>query len=148
MNQSGDGSWTGHGVREPYVKRNLRALAGRADEEQHCNRSQAARENRSPPESLDGHDAYHFESAGNAGCRLVKETDGSVTCRGSDEEKEHYAEHKAPVAYAVGDEGLLSGVSGFLPVDVITDQKVRAESDTFPTHKHQQKVISQNKGQH
>ena len=79
---------------------------------------------------------------------MIEETDGSVTCRGSDEENEHYAEHKAPVADAVCDEGLLGRVSGFLAVDVITNQQIRAETDTFPTHKHQQEVVGQHQRQH
>ena len=42
VNQSRNRSGTGHRVRQPNVKRNLRALAGRADEKKNGDRSNAA----------------------------------------------------------------------------------------------------------
>src|SRR6185436_18157061 len=61
---------------------------------------------------------------------------------------EHDAEHKAPVSDAVCNERLLGSISSFLPVSVITNQEVRAETDTLPPDKHQKEVVGENQRQH
>src|SRR5688572_9425357 len=74
---------------------------------------------------------------------FVKKTD-----RTREEEHQHDAEHKSPVANAIGDKGFLRSVACFFAIDVVSDEKVRTETDSFPTHKHQQEVVSQHQRQH
>ncbi len=63
-------------------------------------------------------------------------------------EREHDAKHKAPVSDPVRDECFLGCVTRFLPIDVVTDEQVGAETYAFPTDKHQQEVIGQYQSEH
>ena len=55
MNQSGNRRRTSHRVRQPHVKRNLRALARRANEKKYRNRGSAAGKQRLPGKRVDAH---------------------------------------------------------------------------------------------
>src|SRR5205085_5546584 len=61
---------------------------------------------------------------------------------------EHDAEHHAPIAHAVGDERFLCRIARFFPIDVVTDEQVRAEADALPADEHQQQVVRQHERQH
>src|SRR5205807_3003195 len=61
---------------------------------------------------------------------------------------QHDAEHEAPIADTVRDESFLGCGRGFVFVDVISNQQVRAETDTFPADEHQKEIISEHQRQH
>ena len=73
---------------------------------------------------------------------------GKEADRAGDEERQHDAEHKAPVADAVRDERFLRGVACFLSIEVVTNQQVRAETHAFPADKHQHEVVREHERQH
>src|ERR1051326_5677560 len=145
VNQCRDGSWTSHRVRQPNVQRYLRALSGGADKQQHCDRCRATREYRARREWFDRRcleerqgRVRHFTCG-----RVREETDGA-----GDEERQHDAEYKTPVADAVGDERFFRSVAGFLAIEVVTNQQVRTKTHAFPTDKHQHEVVGEHESQH
>jgi hypothetical protein len=119
-----------HRVRQPDIQRDLRALAGRADEQQQADRRQHAEVS-----DLDRH-----RSRGILHGAEVERAEGV-------EDQEH-AEHEAPVADPVGDERLLAGVGRALLLVPVADQQVRAEAHPFPAHEHDQEVVAQHERQH
>src|SRR5688572_1318661 len=75
--------------------------------------------------------------------RLIKEAH-----RSGDRKREHDAEDKSPIANTVSDKSFLRCVSGFLAIGVVTNEQVRAKTHAFPTNKHQQEVVGEDKSQH
>ena len=81
VDERGDRRRARHRVGQPDVQRYLSGLARRADEEEDCDRSDAAREDHTPRERLDRHRAdclkrarHAFRAPDHRG-RLVEETD-------------------------------------------------------------------------
>ena len=109
-----------HGVRQPDVQRNLRRLAGGADEQQDADQTRRNRGKRAAQEC--GVDPVHVERAD----RLVQQ---------------EHAEQETGIADAVGDERLLAG-TGFVGVlEPEADEKIRRKADAFPADKqHQQRL--------
>ena len=130
VDQRRDRRRTLHRVRQPDVERNLRALAGRADEQQQADRRQHAEMRR-----LDRH-------------RRRGILDGAEIERAEHRVDQKDAEDESPVADAVRDERLLAGVSRTLLLVPVADQQVRAETDAFPAHEHHQEVVSQDEHEH
>ena len=64
-----------------------------------------------------------------------------------DEDQED-AEDEAPVADAVGNEGLLPRVRRALLLVPVADQQVRAEAHAFPAHEHHEEVVPQDEREH
>ena len=119
-----------HRVRQPDEQRNLRALPGRADEQEQTDHRQ------------------HAEMRG-----LDRHRGGGVLNRAEVEGPERrvdqeHAEHEAPVADAVGDERLLAGVRRALLLVPVADQQIRAQADPFPADEHHQEVVAQDQHQH
>src|SRR5688572_8676812 len=112
----------------PDVQRNLRGLAGRADEEQQA----------------DG----RGRAAVRARIRARRGEDRRVVGRSECVEDQEDAEDEAEVADAVDDERLLAGVGGEVLVVVEADEQVGAEPNTLPPHEHDDVVRPQDEQQH
>ena len=121
---------TFHRVRQPDVEGNLRALAGRADEQEQADQRQDAE-----MAALDRH-----RRRGILNGSEIERAEGVV------DEKD--AEDEAPVADAVGDERFLPGVRRALLLVPVADQQVRAQAHAFPAHEHHQEVASQDEHEH
>ena len=121
---------TFHRVRQPDVEGNLRALAGRADEQEQADQRQdaemAALDRHRPRGILDGAEIERAEG-------VVDEED---------------AEDEAPVADAVGDERFLPRVRRALLLVPVADQQVRAQAHAFPADEHDQEVVAQHEHEH
>ena len=113
----------GHRVREPDVKRDLRALAAGADEEEGGSPRGPAVVDLALRHPLEVEGAEHLPEA-------------------EDPEQE------AEVADAVGDEGLLACVRVLQLLVPEPDQQVGAEPDALPPHEHQQDGIPEDQDQH
>jgi hypothetical protein len=64
------------------------------------------------------------------------------------EEDHEHTDSETEVSEPVYDERLLAGVSGRLLVEVISDQEVRAETDTLPAEIQLEEVVPHNEHQH
>jgi len=127
VDEGGDRSGALHGVGQPDIERNLRALADGADEEEQCGRRD--------------HPSADFEVV----CTLEDLRELHAT---EGEENRQQAEEKAEVADAVDDEGLLARVTRRLLGDVVADQQVRAEPDPLPADEHHCVGVAQHQHQH
>ena len=96
-----------------------------------------------PGKRINAHRADDLERARDSVFRLIKEADGA-----GQEEDQHQAQDKAPIADAISYESLFRGIAGFLAIGVVTDEQVRAEPYTFPADKHQKKVVCEDQCQH
>ncbi len=119
-----------HGVGEPDVERDLRALAAGAHEQAESDHGQG-----SAPGLVDG----EVGGRGHDGAE-VQAPEG-------DEDQEH-AEEKARVSYPVHDERLLARVGGALLLEPEPDQEVGAKADPLPAHEQHQVVRAQDQGEH
>ena len=130
MDQRRHRSWTLHGVGQPHVERDLRALAAGTDEEEEADQGDGAgpgRVRRHPSRSR--HHRLEVEAAE----------------RHEDEED---AEQEAGIPDAVDDERLLAGVRGALLVKPEADEQVGAQPDPFPADEHDEVVRAQDEGEH
>ncbi len=130
-------SRTGHRVRQPDEKRNLRGFARRPDKQQQCDSS---------------HNSEYAESLDRPRGRLFKESRNAVfgykTDRTEGDEDHEHCDHVSEIAHAVRNEGLFGCIAGLLAVDVITDQQIRTEPYTFPSDEKHQQIVGQHQRQH
>src|SRR5262245_21991240 len=68
--------------------------------------------------------------------------------RTGDHKGEQNAQDKSPVTNPVRDERLFRSIACFFSIEVITNEKVRAETNAFPANEHQYEVIAQDQRQH
>ena len=130
MDKSRYGGRPFHGVRQPDVQRNLRALSGRTDEQQQTNRRQRAEVRRLHRHRRRGvGDVSKIESAERV-------------------ERQEYAEDEAPVADAVHDERLLAGVRRALLLVPIPNQQIRTQAHAFPPDKHREERAAEHEREH
>ncbi len=120
-----------HRVGKPDVERNLRGLAGGADEQQKPDRRENAEADLGSLEPR-GHSLHH----------LVEVHRSEV------KKDEHDREDEPRVTDAVDDERLLTRVRGGIPVEPEADEKVGAKSDPFPPDEGQKEVRAQHQVQH
>jgi hypothetical protein len=125
VDQGGHRRGADHGVRQPHVQWDLRALAGAGQEEQQGDGG--GRPTRQPRGAAE--DPVEVQAAE----------------RGEDQE---HRQQEADVADAVGDEGLLGGRRYVRPGVPEADQQVRAEADALPAEEHHQEVLRQHQHQH
>ena len=118
-----------HRVGQPYVERNLRRLARRADEQQQGNQRQRAERH------LDRH-----LLRGQGDGREVKRIERHHQHQGAQDERE--------VTDAVDDERLLGRVRCRLLLVVEANQQVRAQAHAFPADEHHQDVRAEHQHQH
>ena len=123
VDERGDRRGAFHGVGEPDVERDLRGLAGGAEDEQ---------------EGDGGEEAAVQSGAG----AMAAKTSVKLERAEVGDEQEH-GEQEAEVADAVDDEGLLAGVGGGVLVEVEADEQVRGEADAFPADEEQQEVLGE-----
>ena len=57
-------------------------------------------------------------------------------------------QRETEVADAIRDEGLARSVRRFLAIEVVADQQVGAETDTFPADKHHQEIRAHHQHEH
>ncbi len=118
-----------HGVGQPDVQRDLRGLAGGAQDQEQRNRG---------------------EKAGALPIRMHRDAvkDGSEVQRAEVRDEQEHCEQEADVADAVDDHRLLAGVRGRIAGVVEADQQIRGEAHALPAHEHQQEVLRQHQGEH
>ena len=58
------------------------------------------------------------------------------------------AEQESEVSNAVDNKRFLSSISGDPGLEVVADQEVGTESDSFPTHEHEKVVVCEHKDAH
>ncbi len=110
----------GHGVGQPHVERNLRRLAGGADEqEQRRHRRDRRRDQLGVRAKLGELQRPRAPSADRP-------------------EEQHEAEQEAGVTDAVDDEGLLPGIGVFVLLVPEADQEIGTEPDTLPADEKEQ----------
>ena len=119
-----------HRVGQPDVERDLRALAGRADEQ-----AQGGDGQRPAPERLDG----HLGRGGHHGAEVERAEGG---------EDQEDPDQEADVADPVDDEGLLARVARALLVEPEADQQVGAEPDALPADEQDGIVRAEHQRQH
>ena len=129
VDQRADRRGAFHGVRQPDVQRNLRRLAGGADEQQQRDGRQ--------------HAVAHLKAAG-----LQRRPNFREAERAERAARPNSPEDEAGVADAVDDEGLLARVRGRLAQEVESDQQVAAQPHAFPADEQQQVVVGQHQRQH
>ena len=130
MDQRGHRRRAFHRVRQPDVERNLRRLAGRADEQQQRRDATAIAERRLRRQRR----------------HRPRRCPGSRACRTA--RRAQHAEDEPVVADAVDDERLLAGVGRRLLLEPEADQQVRAEADAFPADEHHQEVRAEHEHEH
>ena len=130
VNQRADRRGAFHGVGQPDVQRNLRGLAGRADQQQKRGGGQHA-------------GARGFHGHGGRAAEHRREIQ-----RAELPEQQEQAQQEAEVADAVDQECLVAGVGGGLLQEPEADEQVAAQSDAFPADEHQQVVGRQHQRQH
>ena len=130
VDQRGDGRRAFHGVGQPDVERDLRALAARADEQQQRDERQRA-------------ELRRLDRERRGGVRHLAEIE-----RPEREVDQEDAEQEAPVADPVGDERLLARVRRALLLVPVADEQVRAEADALPADEHDQVVAAQHQREH
>ena len=130
------------------MERDLRALAGGADEKKDSDSRNTAVPKHMPRERLRGHATNGLQRAGNVIRVLRKKANGRGAGLRGQEENQHDAHHEAPIADAVCDERFLRRVPRLFAVDVIANEEIRAEAHAFPADKHQQEIVGQHECQH
>ena len=127
MDQRRDRSGTSHGVRQPNVERDLRALSSAAEEHEETDRRhQRAADAEIERSGVDA-DEIQYADVG---------------------EQHKHRDHKTEVADAVDDERLLAGVGVYLVAEPESDQKVGTEADSFPADEENGVVRSKHEHQH
>ena len=127
VDQGADRGRARHGIGEPHVERDLRALAGGPDEEQ------------------DPHGRHHPWRYRPGGGYLVHLRHVQSA---EPEEHQHQAGGESHVAYPVGEEGLLAGVRAVVLRVVEADQQVGAEAYPLPPDEHDEVVPAEHQRQH
>src|SRR5581483_973285 len=117
----------GHCVRQPHVERNLRALAGAAEEQEQANRRD------------DGSTKLQ---------RRCTRADAHEVERTEIGEHQEHGDEKAEIADAIDDEGLLACVSVRFVAEPEADEQIRAQSNAFPPDEQQWIVAAQHEQQH
>jgi hypothetical protein len=117
-----------HRVREPGEERDLRALAGGAEEQQ-----QARHRDRG--------------AAGGEHVRCRREHPIELERAGGGDQHER-AEHEAEVADAVDDERLLPRLRRGRTLVPEADQQVRAQAHALPAHEQEQEVVREHEREH
>ena len=128
VDQRGDRRGAFHGVRQPDVERDLRGLAGGAEDQQ----------------KRDGGE----EAAVPLGMRVDGVEDVREVERAEVRDEQEHREQEAEVADAVDDEGLLAGVGGGVLLEVEADEQVGGEADALPADEQQQEVLGEHQHQH
>src|SRR5205085_8464586 len=113
------------------VQRYLRGLAARAGEES---------------ERYPSHDSPHAERLDGEGARLLEDLRVLSRPEGRDDAEDR--EREAEVADAVRDESLARCVARLPSVEVVADEKVRAEAHALPPDEHQHEVRSHHEHEH
>ena len=126
VDQGGHRRRTGHRVRQPDMQRDLRRLAGRADEQEHAHQARRHRHRSGQERRID---LVHLQRAERA-------------------VQQEHAEQEAGIADAIGDEGLLArgGLGRILEPEA--DQQVGRQPDAFPAHEQHQQRTAQHQHQH
>ena len=114
-----------HGVGQPEMQRDLRALAHRRDQEQERDRGGGTPGHEVGPETQ----------------RRVVE--GAV--RGEDQE---HGQEEPDVTHPVGDEGLLAGDGGGVALEPERDEEVGAQTHALPTEEGHQEARAQDQDDH
>ncbi len=130
VDEGGDRGRALHGVGQPDVERNLRALAGGPDEQEQADQGEGA-----PPGVLDRHVSRRGRD------RL--EVEGAE----GDEDQED-PDQEAGVTDPVDDEGLLAGVGGALLLEPEPDEEVGAQPHALPAHEEHHVVGAQDQREH
>ncbi len=139
VNQRRDRRRAGHRVGQPDVERNLRRLAGGADEEEQ-RRPEGDRRGKDGPGEQRGHETA--AAAGRARRDLLEVERPRVL------EQQEHPDQEPEVADPVDDERLLAGVRvGGLLVPK-TDQQVAAEADALPADEHHREAVPEDQHQH
>ena len=124
----------GHGVRQPDIERDLRALAGGAQQQQQGDGRDDGLALRVQPDR--GHGAKDLAKGQRA--------------KGP-EDQEHGQQH-GPVAHAVDHKGLAPGAGIAHAVLALlvpeTDEQVRAQAHAFPAHEHGQVTVARHQDEH
>ena len=128
VDERGDRGRSLHGVGQPGVERDLRALSSCTEEEQ---QRRGGDRHRSPRERE----------------RRRVEDVAEVQAAAPHEQDQH-AEQEPEVAHAVHDERLLPRLGGSRPLVPEADQQVRAQAHAFPAHEHEQEVVGQHQREH
>ena len=115
---------SGHGVGQPDVERDLRALTARAEEEQEADGGDH--------DVIDAGVKAGTGADGHRDLRHLREIDAAEI-----REHQEHGDEKAEVADAVDDERFLSRRGRVVGLVVEADQEVGAESDSFPSDEHQ-----------
>ena len=128
VDERGDGRGAFHGVGQPDVERELRALAGSADQQAETddgqNGSVPIGRNREPDSD-------------------VGETEGA---EGGEYEED--SNEESEVSNAVDDEGLLARIGRGFAVEVKADEEIGREADALPADKHEEKVAGEDQDGH
>jgi hypothetical protein len=135
VDERADRRGTGHRVGQPDVERDLRALAGRAAEEQQTDAVTVA-----PP--------IPPTSSGCAASSVPQlgEVDRLVLAQAPEEPEEPDDEEE--VTDAVRDERLLARLGELDVLEPEADQQVAAEPDAFPPDEHQEEVVAEHEQEH
>ena len=133
MDQGRDRRGAGHGIRQPDVQRNLRRLAGRAQQQQQ------------------GDGGHHLRAGLQRHAAILGTLVEDQRVAQVPEDQEHGQQH-GPVAHAVDDEGFaagagIGGAAGAL-LKPEADQQVRAQAHAFPADEHHQVAVAGHQDQH
>ena len=134
MNQGRNRRGTGHRVGQPNVKRNLRRLASRADEQK-----QPGPERHRLPKPQGCAE----------GCTALGGIENLRNAQraGGAKEQEH-SDEEAEITDAVGDEGLLAGTGVGAVLVPEANQEVAGQPHAFPTDEYHGQVVAQDQEQH
>ena len=136
VDERADRRRSGHGVRQPNEERNLRRLAGRADEKEKRGNGD---DWPTPNESiLDRRRPFGHLANGQRAMALRIERP----------EQQKHAEHETEVADPVDDESFVAGAGVGVVMIPKTDQRVGTQADAFPTDEQQEQAIAQHQRQH
>ena len=125
VNQSGDWSWTLHGIGKPHVEGNLSALSCSASEQQQRTHGRERRSHRC------------------CACVDLADTEASDLVRDQED-----AEQEREVTDPVDDERLLRRRSGRLSFEPESDQQIGAQPHALPANEQQDEVVGQNENEH
>ena len=137
VDQRADGSRARHRIGEPYVERNLRRFAGRAEEEK----------------QRDEADQRESEVSGVAReqrrvLRDLARDERRMPDRIEAPEQRVESDDERPVADAIDDECLVAGGGVRKNLVPEADQRERAEPDALPSDEHQQQVVAEHQDEH
>ena len=140
MNESGNGRWPLHGIRQPHVQRNLRGLSNGADKQQQRDQGHGGH----LPSTANSTKQIHrgIGTGGDSGKhRLVLQGP-------KDHTHQQYAEQKAKITDSIDDKGLGGRRSRRVTFIPVPDQQIRTQPHRFPEHKQLKKIIGHDQHQH